>query len=161
MFRGGLILEMTIKKITLAVFLAASCSLVWQFYRMHRASVAREIIYEESGWIICNMGPSHDEISRNYIEFLLLLAVVGSRLRGFSNTLLTVIGLTGATIVYIRWWQYVFELALNAEVPVQCLPHFMYLWGGNPLDLVIAVSIAALIVLNIRDAAHALVHGTS
>ena len=125
---------------------------------MHRESVAREMFYEQHGWIVCKLGPSCDEISRIYIELLLLLTLVGSRLRGFPNTFLTVIGLSGATIAYIRWWQYVFEVASNAEVPVQALPHFMYLWGGNTLDLGIALSIGVLIVLNVRHAVHDLVH---
>ena len=126
---------------------------------MHRESVASQRAYEQFGVIVCKFGPSADERSRIYIELFLLLAVVGSRLRRLKNTLLTVTGLTGATIIYICWWQYVFSLALNAEVPVQSLPHFVYLWGGNALDLGIASSIATLVMLNIRRAGHSLVHG--
>ena len=148
-----------IKRITLIVFLAASCNLAWQFYRMHRESVASQRAYEQFGVIVCKIGPSADEISRIYIELFLLLAVVGSRLRRLKNTLLTVTGLSGATIIYIWWWQCVFRMASNAEVPVQSLPHFVYLWGGNVWDLGIASSIATLVVLNIRRAGHSLVHG--
>ena len=137
---------MTIKKITLAVFLAASCNLGWQFHHMHRESVARQRAYEQYGVIVCNFGPSSDEVSRIYIELFLLLAVVGSRFPGLKNTLLTVTGLSGATIIYMFWWQYVFRVDSNAGVTVQSLPHFVYLWGGNALDLGIALSIAALIV---------------
>jgi hypothetical protein len=151
---------MTIKRITLIVFLAASSNLVWQFYRMHRESVALQRAYEQHVVIACRFGPSPDEISRIHIELFLLLAVAGSRLRRFQNTLLTVIGLSGATIIYVLWWQYVFRVASNAEVALQSLPHFLYLWGGNAFDLGIASSIAALVVLNIRDAAHSLVYGT-
>ena len=151
---------MTIKRITLIVFLAASCNLAWQFSRMHRESVALQRAYEQYGVIVCKFGPSRDELSRIYIELFLLLAVVGRRLRRLQNTLLTVIGLSGATIIYVLWWQYVFRVASNAEVTVQSLPHFLYLWGGNAIDLGIASSIAALVVLNIRNAAHSLVYGT-
>jgi hypothetical protein len=75
--------------------------------------------------------------------------VIGSRLKQLQNTLLTVIGLSGATIIYVLWWQHVFRVASNAEVSVQSLPHFLYLWGGNAFDLGIASSIAVLVVLNV------------
>jgi hypothetical protein len=94
-----------------------------------------------------------------YVEFFLLLAVMGSRFRGLQNTLLSVIGLSGATIIYVLWWQYIFKLASNAEVSVQSLPHFLFLLGANVLDLGIALLIAGLIILNIRDAAGSLVDG--
>ena len=149
-----------IKRITLIVFLAASCNLGWQFYRMHRESIARQRAYEQFGVIVCKFGPSADEKSRILIELFLVMALVGSRLRRLKNTLLTVTGLSGATIIYIWWWQYVFSVALNADVPVQSLPHFVYLWGGNALDLGIALSIATLVVLNVRRAGHSLVYGT-
>lgn len=126
---------------------------------MHRESVARERAYEQ-GLIVCKLGPSRDEISRIYVELFLLLAVIGSKLRRLKKRLLTVIGLSGATIIYMLWWQYVFSVASNAEVSVQSLPHFVYLWGGNALDLGIATSIAVLVMLNIRDAAYSLVYGT-
>ena len=126
---------------------------------MHRESVARQRAYEQ-GLSVCKLGPSRDEISRIYVELFLLLTVIGSKLRRLKNRLLTVIGLSGATIIYMLWWQYVFSVASNAEVSVQSLPHFVYLWGGNALDLGIASSIAALVMLNIRDAAYSLVYGT-
>jgi len=151
--------KLIIKRITLIVFVAASCNLGWQFYRMHRESVARRRAYER-GVIVCKLGPSHDEISRIYVELFLLLALVGSTLRQLKKTLLTVIGLSGAVIIYVLWWQYVFSVASTAEISVQSLPHFVYLWGSSALDLGIASSIAALVVLNIRDAAHAWVYGT-
>jgi hypothetical protein len=44
-----------------------------------------------------------------YVEIFLLVALVGSRLKRLQNTLLSVVGLSGATIVYILWWQYVLE----------------------------------------------------
>jgi hypothetical protein len=150
---------MTIKRITLIVFLAASCNLAWQFYRMHREDVARERAYAQ-GAIVCSFGPSADERSRVYVELFLLLAVVGSRSKRLTNTLLTVTGLSGAAIIYILWWQYVFRVATNAEVPVQSLSHFGYLRRGNPLDLAVAASIAALVVLNVGDAVHSLVYKT-
>ena len=150
---------MTIKKITLAVFLAASCSLGWQFYRMYRESVARQVLYEQHGIIVCDR-PSIDERARLFIELCLLLAVVGSRFRGLTNTLLTVTGVSGATSIYMSWWQFVFEVASYGEEAVQSLPHFVYLWRGNALDLGIAFSIAALIVFTVRDAAYSLVYET-
>jgi hypothetical protein len=151
---------MVIKRITLIVFLAASYNLVWQFYRLQSEWVALQSASEGYTVVACRLRPPRDEISRMYLEFFLLLALVGSRLRRLPNTLLTVIGLSGATITYMLWWQYVFSVASNAEVAVQSLPHFMYLWGGNALDLGIAFAVAALVVLNIRDAARSLVYGT-
>lgn len=126
---------------------------------MHRETVERQRAYAESG-TVCNFGPSRDEISRVYVELFLLLAVVGSRSRRLKNTLLTVTALSGATIIYILWWQFVFRVATNAEVKVQSLPHFGYLWRGNPFDFAIASLIAALVVLNVWDAARSLVYGT-
>jgi hypothetical protein len=89
-----------------------------------------------------------------YVEIFLLVALVGSRLKRLQNRLLSVVGLSGATIVYILWWQYVFRVATNAEVDVKSLTHFAYLWGGNVLDLSIALSIVLLVLLNVRHVVH-------
>ena len=152
---------LSIKRIILVVFLAASCNLAWQFYRMQRESIESQRAYEQYGVIVCRFGPSRDEISRLYIEFFLLMAFVGSRLKGLKNTLLSVVGLAGAAIIYILWWQYIFRLAELAEAEVKSMPHVAYLYGGTPLDIGIGASIVLLVVLNVWCATHSLFRPTS
>jgi hypothetical protein len=141
-----------LKKLTLIVFLVASCSLVWQFYRMHRAAVQSQRLYEEYGVIVCTMGPSTDERARTFIEFLLALALIGSRLKGLKNTLPSVIALSGTLIIYIFWWQTIFRIARNAETSVDAIPHYAYLVGGNVLDVGIAAAVVVLVLLNVTRA---------
>ena len=151
-----------LKSVTLIIFLAASCNLAWQFYRMQREAVESQRAYEQSGVIVCRFGPSRDEISRLYIELFLLTALIGSQLKGLPSTLSSVIGLSGVVVIYVLWWQYVFRVAANAEVTnFSSLPHFAYLWGGNVLDLSIAISTALLVLLSILDAANSLFRPTS
>ena len=152
---------LSIKRITLVVFLAASCNLVWQFYRIQRESVASQRAYEQYGVIVCRFGPSRDEMSRIYVELFLLVALVGSRLKGLKDTLLSAVGLSGAVIIYILWWQYIFRLAALAEADMKSMPHVAYLYGGNVLDIGIGASIVLLVMLNVWDAAHSLFRPTS
>ena len=84
------------------------------------------------------------------------MAFVASRLKGFKNTFLSVVGLAGAVIIYILWWQYTFRLAALAEAEVKSMPHVGYLYGGNPLDIGIGASIVLLVLLNVWYAAHSL-----
>lgn len=143
---------LSIKSITLAVFLFASVNLVWQFYRMHLESVRLQRAYEQYGLIVCTMGPARDEVTRVYIEFLLILAVVGSWVKGFKRTLLSVAGLAGSAIFYVLWWQYYFKLAEISESEIVFARHLVYLYRANYLDICIAVSIGALILLHIHHA---------
>ena len=152
---------LSIKRIILVVFLAASCNLAWQFYRIQRESIASQRAYEQYGVIVCRFGPSRDEISRIYIELFLLIAFVGSQLKGLKNTFLSVVGLAGAVIIYILWWQYIFRLAALAEAEVKSMPHVAYLYGGNPLDIGLGASIVLLVLLNVWYAAHSLFRPTN
>ena len=149
------------KRVTLIVFLIASCNLVWQFYRIQREAAESQRAYEQSGVIACRFGPSRDEISRLYVEVFLLMALIGGRLKGFARTLFSVIGLAGVLVIYVLWWQYLFRVAANAEVmDLKLLPHFAYLWGGNVLDVAIAISTALLVVLSVLEAVNSLFRPT-
>lgn len=142
--------RLSIKVLTAAVLLAASFNLVAQFHRMHREAVEREELFEQSGMIICKFGPSVDEASRLYIQFSLILAFVGSWLKDFKHTLLSVVGLTGVTIFYVFWWQHYFWLAEVLGSEFAFVRHVAYLCGANYLDILIAASVALLILLHLR-----------
>lgn len=144
-----------IKRITFVVFIAVACNLVWSIL----GDIAESIELErarEMGSTACRFGPPRDSLARFHITLFLILPLVGSRLKGLSNTLLNVIGLTGAVVSYIFWWQYIFRIARNAEVSIAALDpghHFAYLAGGNVLDIAIAAAIGVLVILNVRSAA--------
>jgi hypothetical protein len=140
----------SIRKITLALFLAASVSLSWQFYRMYREGIESQRAYEQYGVIVCKFGPSRDEASRMYIELFVLVAFIGVFQRGLTGTVLTVIGLTGVTIIYLTWWRYYFRLAEIAGSELQFIKHTVYLYRANYLDLSIAAATALLISLHVR-----------
>jgi len=145
--------ESSIKRITFAVSLVASSNLAWAFYQLWVESARREQLYEETGLIVCSFGPPLQFVARFHIEIFLLLALIGSRSKGLNNTLLTVVGLSGAVLSYMLWWQSIFRWARNAEVSVNAIPNFAYLVGGNLLDLVIAGAIGLLVLMNVsRDA---------
>jgi hypothetical protein len=150
-----------IKKFTLFVFLIATCNFVWQIYRMHRDAVDLQRAYEEYGVIVCKMGPAADESSRFYIEIFLLTALIGSRIKGLGNALCSVIGLSGGILIYLVWWQYVFRIAMNAEISVEAIPHSFYLYRGNFLDLSLVMFISLLILLNVWQALDQFVSQTS
>lgn len=142
-----------IRRITVIVFLAASCNLVWQFYRLHEEAVERQRLYEETGWTVCTFGSPRDAVARFHLEFFLMLALIGTRVKGLKSTLLSVVGLSGAVIIYVFWWQYIFRVARNAEMRVEAINNFAYLVGGTLLDITIAASIVLLVVLNVSRAA--------
>jgi len=144
--------RLSIKSITLAVFLAASVNLAWQFYLRHRELAERQKAYEQYGLIVCTFGPSRDEFSRLYIELFLMIALVGSWFKGLKNTLLSVVGLTGAMIFYVLWWQYYFRIAEISESELTFIRHLAYLYRANYLDLCIAASNSLLILLHVRRA---------
>ncbi len=83
----------------------------------------------------------------------LILTLVGSRLKGLSNTLLNVIGLTGVVVSYIFWWKYYFFILEASGAGPGAIKNYAYLAGGNFLDIAIAAAIAVLVVLNVRSAA--------
>ena len=142
----------SLERITLAVFLAASINLGWQFYRMYREGLASERAYQQYGVIVCKFGPARDESSRMYIEVLLLLAFVGSRLRGLKETVLTAVGLSGALLFYLFWWQYYFALASLAPSEIPFIRQTWYLYRASYLDIAIMGGIVLLILLHIHSA---------
>jgi hypothetical protein len=117
---------------------------------MHRENVARQNAYEQYGVVVCRFGPARDELSRIYIEISLLVGLLGCRARCFKHTLLSVIGLTGATIFYVLWWQYYFKLAEISGSNLQFVRHPGYLYNANYLDICIAAGISWVILLHLR-----------
>lgn len=117
-----------------------------------REGVESQRVYEEYGVIVCKFGPSRDEASRMYIELFVLVAFIGVFQRGLTSTLLTVIGLTGVTIIYLLWWRYYFRLAEIAGSELQFIKHTAYLYRANHLDLSIAAVTALLVSLHVRRA---------
>ena len=148
-------LRKLIKEVTLAVFVTASCNLVLDLYTDYLRHLERERLSQESGFTIsvCTFGPRAELVARFYIEISLIVALIGSRLKRLRNTLLSAIGLSGAVIMYIFWWQYIFRIMRNAETTADAIPNFAFLAHGTVVDLAIAVSIALLVVLNVMDAA--------
>ena len=145
--------RLSVKALTIAILLAASLNLAGQAYRMHRASVERHQMFERTGFIWCYMGPSRDERARFFIELLLLVALIGSWLKGFRSFVLSFLTLTAVSAIYVLWWREYFWLAEISESEVRQLPQFAYLIGGNFLDVCIAAWIASLILLHSRLAA--------
>ena len=146
-------LSLAIKRLTLAVFLAATCNFVWEFYLQVLESIERERISRETGWTPCHFGPPRDFVARFYIEIFLILALTGSRSKGLKNTLPSVIGLTGAVISYVFWWQWIFLIVTNAGVSTDAINHFAYLAGGTLFDVVIAAAIGLLVLMNVWNSA--------
>jgi len=142
--------RLSIKAFTLAIFLAASLNLVWQGYRMHRASVERHEMFQRTGFVWCYWGPSLDESARFFLELLLIVALIGSWTRGFKRRAVSFVCLAWAVVIYFFWWRDYFLLAEISESEVRFSPQFGYLLGGNYLDLCIAAWIACLILLHLR-----------
>ena len=140
------------RRITLVIVLAASLNLGWQFYQMDQAAKERRRIYEDSGLWICHLGPSVDQWSRMYIESCVIVAFVGSCMKGFKSLLLTVIGLTGAAIIFILWRHDYFRLAEISGGDMRFVEHIGGLINGNYLDVAIAATIAFLILIHLRVA---------
>ena len=144
-----------IKRITLALFLAASCNLAWQFYQMYQAELAKERFYRENGFevIVCRFGPPPNLVARFEVALFLLVALVATCVRGLKSTLMSVIGVSGSVIAYLLWWQIMFRVLENSGASPNAINHFLYLVGGNPVDIGIALAIGILVLLNVRDAA--------
>jgi hypothetical protein len=143
---------LSIKSITFAVLLVASINLGWSFYLMHLDSLERQQAYKQ-GVILCTLGAYSDVRFRIYIELSLLVAFVGSWVKGIKGTLTSMVGVSGATLFYVLWWQLYFKLAAIASPSELGLTrHVAYLDQGNYLDLAIAASIGLLISLQLRRA---------
>ena len=151
----SLMLRRFIKELTLAVFITASCNLVLDRYNDFSHHMELERLHRETGIFIsdCHLGPQTDLVARFQIEFFLIVALIGSRLKGLKNTLLSIIGLSGAVVSYIFWWQYIFRLMRNAETTADTIPNVAYLAGGTFVDVAIAGGVGVLVMLNVIDAA--------
>jgi hypothetical protein len=151
---------LSIKSITFAVLLVASINLGWSFYLMHLDSLEREQAYKH-GVILCTLGAYSDVRFRIYIELSLLVAFVGSWVKGFKSALISMVGVGGATLFYVLWWQLYFKLAAIASPSdLEFTRHVAYLDQGNYLDLAIAASIGLIISLQLRRAALSLFRPT-
>ena len=146
-------LRKSIKEITLAVFITASCNLGLQLYDDYLQHVELEREAQEDSFTIsdCGFGPPTHLVVRFYIEVFLIVVLIGSRLKQLRKTLLSAIGLSGAVIIYIFWWQYIFRIMRNAETTADAIPNFAFLAGGTFVDVAIAGGIVLLVVLNILD----------
>ena len=141
-----------IKELTLAVFITASCNLVSALYADYLDLLEIERINRETGWIICRMGPPRDLVARFHIELCLIVTLIASRLKRLWNTLFSIIGLSGAVVSYIFWWQYYFRIMELSGAGPDAIKNFAYLVGGTLVDVAIAGGIASLVVLNVIDA---------
>ena len=153
--------KLSVKKITIAIFLAATINLGWQFYRMYRDSVESEKAYEQYGVIACKFGPARDESSRVYIELFLLIACLGSLVRGLKNTVFTVVGLSGAVLFYLFWWRYYFVLVGIAPGEAPYIHHTWYLYRASYLDIALVGGIVLLVAIHIQRALSSLFRTTT
>jgi hypothetical protein len=142
-----------IKEITLAVFITASCNLVLALYADYLHQLEIERIYRETGLVICTFGARSESFPRFLIELCLIVALTGSRLKRLGNTVLSIIGLSAAVILYIRWWQIYFRIIEVSGAGPNAIKNFAYLYGGTFVDVAIAAGILVLVVLNVIDAA--------
>ena len=140
-----------LRRITLLLLLAASLNLGWQFYQMDQEAKERQRIFEESGFIICSFGPSVDQWSRLCIELCVIAAFVGSWMKGFKSVLLTVGGLTGATLIFILWRRMYFRLVEISGGKMDWVEHIGGLENANYLDIAIAGTVMVLILLNLYN----------
>jgi hypothetical protein len=142
------------KSLALAILLAASLNLAWQFYRMHQSSVERQKMYDQGFGGGEYFGPSADEGARMLIEPFLIILTLGTCLKGWKGALLAVLGLAGTTFFYFFWWQYYFRMArfTESESELRSIRHLAYLYHGNYLDICIAILLALLIVMYVWSA---------
>ena len=70
-----------------------------------------------------------------------------------SCTFLSIIGLSGAVVSYIFWWQYYFRIMELSGAGPDAIKNFAYLAGGTFVDVAIAGGVALLVILNVIDAA--------
>jgi len=142
-----------IKEITLAVFITASCNLVLALYADYLHQVEIDRIYRETGVAICTFGARSEFFPRFQIEVFLIVALIGSRLKRLGNTLLSIMGLSGAVILYIRWWQIYFRIMEASGAGPDAIKNFAYLYGGTFVDVAVAAAVLLLVVFNVIDAA--------
>src|SRR5678815_1066425 len=138
----------SVNRITKFLLVAAVLNTAWQLvnFQLTMSEIQRA---NAQGAEICTFGPPHSLLSRFYIALFLLVCFVGTKLQGLSKTLLTVVGLSGATLIYMHWWQYFFRITENSGASISAIRNLAYLVDGNYFDLLIAGAIALLIVHHI------------
>ena len=148
-------LRRLIKEITLAVFITASCNLVLDRYDDYLHYLEMERLSRETGFTVshCTIGPPPDLVARFCIELCLIVTLIASRLKRLWNTLFSIIGLSGAVVIYIRWWQIYFRIMEASGAGPDAMKNYAYLYAGTFVDVAIAGGIAVLVTLNIADAA--------
>jgi cell division protein FtsX len=83
----------------------------------------------------------------------MLVAFVGAWIKGFKGTLISLVGLAGATLSYVLWWPLYFRLvAISHPVELQFIRHMVYLYQANYLDILVAALIGLLIAWHVRSA---------
>ena len=102
--------------------------------------------------IACYLGPSVDQWARMYIEVCVVISFVGNCMKGFKSLFLTIIGMTGAAIIYILWRDYYLRLVEIVGEEIDGVENLGGLMGANYLDIVIAATILVLILIHMRDA---------
>ena len=144
--------HLSVKSLTLAVLFVVAINLLWSFYQIHLDRiVAREAA--KHGAILCDIGAYGEVWSRIYICLSMLVAFIGIWVKGLKSTLITVVGLGGATLFYVLWWRVYFRLAeIASAAELEHTSHIAYLDHANYLDILIAASIGLLISLHIRSA---------
>jgi len=148
-------LRKSIKEITLAVFITASCNLVLDRYNDYLRHLELERQSREIGFTVtvCRISPPTELVARFFIELCLIVTLIASRLKRLWNTLFSIIGLSGAVIIYIFWWQLYFRMIEASGAGPDAIKNFAYLAHGTFVDLAIACGIALLVVLNVLNAA--------
>ena len=144
--------SLSVKSLTPAVLLVVAINLLWSFYQIHLdRDEAREAA--KHGVILCDLGAYGEVLSRIYIGLSMLVAFIGSWVKGFKSILISLVGLAGATLFYVLWWRLSFRLAeIASPSELEHTSHFAYLYQANYLDILIAASIGLLISLHIRRA---------
>jgi len=146
-------LRKLIKEITLAVFITASCNLVLALYADYSHQLEIERIYRETGFAVCTFGARSEFFPRFQIELCLIVALIGCRLKRLGNTFLSIMGLSGAVIIYIRWWQTYFRIIEASGAGPDAVKNFAYLYGGTFVDVAIAAGVLLLVAFNVIEAA--------
>lgn len=140
-----------LKGVLMALLVTATFNLAWQIHREAQAANDRQRLYEEHGFIACKFGPSQDESSRFLIGLGLGLAFVGCRVGRRLGKLASLVGLLFAAGVYALWWRYYFTLMEVSEAGDGAVPHLLFLYGGQWLDLCIASALPVVIAWQSRS----------
>lgn len=146
-----------IKTVTLATFLIASLNLfspaiVELGQGVEEAMTVETNSIDDEHFTIseCNLrGPRPYVKAHLSLVLLTLLAFIGSRVKGLGGTFLTIVGLSGSSLVYLSWWSVAFRISDGAGIPISSIKHYGYLADGTVVDIFLAAIIAWLIVMQV------------